>query len=62
MRLRDQQLLHSTSLTRVKFVHLNLSICTFFERVGYKTLLGYPVAKHALAQEIQPGSPDYYSS
>ena len=48
MRLRDRWLLHSTSLTTVKFVHLYSSIRTFFEQVGRKmfwSLLGYIVTK-----------------
>ena len=48
MRLRDQYLLCSTSLTTVKFVYLHSSTRTFFERVGRKmfwALLGYIVAK-----------------
>ena len=48
MRSRDRQLLRSTSLTTVKFVHIYSSIRTFFERVGRKmflSLLGYNVAK-----------------
>ena len=32
-------------LTTVKFVHLDLNICTFFERVSRRMLLGYIVAK-----------------
>ena len=48
MRLWGRQLLLSTSLTTVKFVHLHSSGCTFFERVGHKmfwSLLSYIVAK-----------------
>ena len=54
-----------TSLTTVKFVHLNSSILTFFERVVCKmfwTLLGYTVTKVYASRRIQPGSPDSFSS
>ena len=46
MRLRDEGLLHSTSLTTVKFVHLHLStrsVLSGFSAKCFEHLLGYTV-------------------